>query len=234
MSKHQNFWGWVVFVLAISGYLPIAIGGWRHPVEINLASYSIWFIITGMMLYSQHSAGFAGWRMPFGFLFGNVALLTIGLVRRGSTFDLGPAEMIGLYGVIVLLTVVLTVVVTVVIARLTKRAAMNAKTKRLFARILYYGAIVTDIISYYPQFKQYLLPHELPSRLMILGWGLWILMGFANVIVVEGLIGKLLTPKAAYERIYRTPKKVTLILEESAFSLENAVFIVAMTLVMIR
>jgi hypothetical protein len=90
------------------------------------------------------------------------------------------------------------------------------------------------MISYYPQFKQYLLPHELPSRLMIVGWGLWLLMGFANIIVVESFIGKLVTPKAAYERVYGKPKKLGLIVEESAFSLENALFIFVMTLVMIR
>lgn len=219
MSKHQNSWGWVVFGLALGGYLPVAIGGWRHPVEINLASYSIWFIITGMMLYSSRSKGFSGWRMPFGFLFGNVALLTLGLVRRGSTFNLGPAEIIGLYGVIIVLVAWVSV---------------GTLTKRWNARILYYGAIATDMISYYPQFKQYLLPHELPSRLMIVGWGLWLLMGFANIIVVESFIGKLVTPKAAYERVYGKPKKLGLIVEESAFSLENALFIFVMTLVMIR
>src|SRR5262245_33990023 len=98
MSRRQEVWGWIVFALSVWAYLPVAIGGWRHPVEINLASYGVWLLIAGVLLYSYRSQGLLGWRLPFGFVIGNVAMLMLGLVRGGYSFNLGWAETIGLGG----------------------------------------------------------------------------------------------------------------------------------------
>lgn len=219
MPRRQEFWGWIVFILGAGAYLPIAIGGWQHPAEVNIASYSIWLIISGMLLYSSHSQGFAGWRMPLGFFFGNGSLLVLGFTRGGYTFNLGPAETLALYGVIGTLSV---------------WVAVGTMMKKWKPRILFLGGVTADILSFYPQLKQYLLPHEPPTDLMILGWCLWILMAFINIILVEEFFKKLMMTRAMYERHYEKPKDALLIAEESIFSIENGVFMIVTVLVMIR
>lgn len=219
MSRLQKFWGWVVFIFGVCANVPIAIGGWQHPIEINMASYSIWLIISGMLLYSSHSQGFAGWRMPLGFFFGNSSLLVLGFIRGGYTFNLGFAEIIALYGVI---------------GTLSLWVAVGTVTKRWSPRILFLGGVTADILSFYPQLKQYLLPHEPPTNLMISGWCLWILMAFINIFLVEEFFKKLTMTKMVYERLYEKSKNALLIIEESIFSLENFIFMIATVFVMVR
>lgn len=215
--RKELFWSWVVFILGVGAYVPIALGGWQHPKEINIALYSIWFIISTMLLYSSLARGFAGWRMPFGFLIGNVLLLALGFIRGGYTFNFGPVETVALYGVVVTLSL---------------WVAVGTVRKEWNSRIIFIGGITADILSFYPQLKQYLLPHEPATQLMMLGWYLWIIMAFINVIVVEEFIKKLVMNELAYASIYGKSKKFWLIVEESAFSLENTVFIVVTVLVM--
>jgi hypothetical protein len=219
MPRRQEFWGWIVFILGAGAYLPIAIGGWQHPTEVNMASYSIWLIISGMLLYSSHSQGFAGWRMPLGFFFGNGSLLVLGFTRGGYTFNLGQAETIALYGVI---------------GTLSLWVAVGTVTKKWKPRILFLGGVTADILSFYPQLKQYLLPHEPPTDLMISGWCLWILMAFINVFLVEEFYKKLTMPRTVYEQRYEKSKSMLLIAEESIFSIENGVFMIVTVLVMVR
>ena len=219
MPHRQEFCGQIVFILGAGAYLPIAIGGWQHPAEVNIASYSIWLIISGMLLYSSHSQGFAGWRMPLGFFFGNGSLLVLGFIRGGYTFNLGPAETLALYGVI---------------GTLSMWVAVGTMTKKWKPRILFLGGVTTDVLSFYPQLKQYLLPHEPPTSLMILGWCLWILMAFVNVFLVEEFFKKLTMTRSTYERLYEKQKDALLIAEESIFSIENGVFMIVTVLVMIQ
>lgn len=219
MHSRQDLWGWIVFILGLVAYVPIAIGGWQHPSEVNLASYSIWLIISAILLYSSLSQGFAGWRMPLGFCLGNGAFLILGLTRGGYTFNLGAAETVALYGVITALSV---------------WVAIGTITKKWQPRILFLGGVTADILSFYPQLKQYLLPHEPPTTLMISGWAIWILLAFINVFLVEGFLKKIMTPRTTYEQRYGKPKRLLLIIEESAFSLENGVFMIIITLAMIQ
>src|ERR1700685_3743966 len=100
MPRYKKFWSWTVFILGSMAYVPIMIGGWRHPKEINLASFSMWLIISGMLLYSSHSQKFAGWRIAFSFVVVNASLVILGLTRHGYTFNIGPAETIAFYGLI--------------------------------------------------------------------------------------------------------------------------------------
>ncbi len=218
MHRKQG-WSWIVLLLSAGAYIPLAIGGWHHPTEINTASYSLWLIISGMLLYSSHSQGFAGWRMPLGFFIGNGSLLTIGLSLGGYTFNLGPAETIALYGIIGTLSVWMTVGLT---------------TKKWKPRILFLGGIAADVLSFYPQLKQYLLPHEPPTTWMILGWSLWVLGAFINIVLVEKLFKKITLTKTMNEKPHERTKKTLLILEESAYSVENCLFMFITIIVMTR
>lgn len=216
--RRELFWSWVVFILGAGAYVPMAIGGWQHPREINMASYSIWLIVSGMLLYSSYSRGFAGWRMPFGLSIGNGLLLVFGFIRGGYTFNLGSAEIFALYGVI---------------GALSLWVAVGTFTKKWSHRILFLGGVTADILSFYPQLKQYLLPHEPATQLMMIGWYLWVLMAIINVIMVEGFFKKLLMARLAYESIYKKTKNFWLITEESIFSLENGMLMLVTVLVMV-
>ena len=218
MHRKQG-WSLVVLLLSAGAYIPLAIGGWHHPSEINIASYSIWLIISAMLLYSSRLRGFAGWRMPLGFFIGNGSLLIIGLSLGGYTFNLGPTETIALYGVVGTISIWITI---------------GTVTKKWNSRILFLGGIITDVLSFYPQLKQYLLPHDKPTNWLLLGWSLWILGSFINVVMVEKLFKNLFITKAAYESIYKRKKNPLLILEESAFSVENCVFMIVTVIVMIQ
>jgi ABC-type uncharacterized transport system permease subunit len=157
--------------------------------------------------------------MPLGFFFGNGSLLVLGFTRGGYTFNLGQAETIALYGVI---------------GTLSLWVAVGTVTKKWKPRILFLGGVTADILSFYPQLKQYLLPHEPPTDLMISGWCLWILMAFINVFLVEEFYKKLTMPRTVYEQRYEKSKSMLLIAEESIFSIENGVFMIVTVLVMVR
>jgi hypothetical protein len=206
MSR-KDFWSWFVLLLSAGAYIPLGVGGWQHPSEINAASYGSWLILSAMLLYSSRSQGFAGWRMPLGFLIGNASLLVLGLLRECSTFNLGQAESIVLFGII---------------ATLSIWVAVGGMTKTWNPRILFLGGIAADVFSFYPQLKQYLEPHEKPTEWMLLGWCMWILGAMINVAFVERL------PTKLYART--TPP--LLALEESGFSLENGFFMLVTVLVM--
>jgi hypothetical protein len=119
-----------------------------------------------------------------------------------------------------------------VIVTLSVWVAVGTIIKRWSHRILFLGGVSADILSFYPQLKQYLLPHEPPTHLMMFGWCLWILMAFINVSIVEEFFKKLLMAEARYQRAYGKPRNRWLIAEESIFSLENAIFMIVTVLVM--
>jgi hypothetical protein len=219
MPRNTRFWQWIVFAFSAGGYAPIVVGGFQHPREINMASYSIWAIVSIMMLYSSYRQKFAGWWMPLGFLVGNIAMLILGFILGGYTFNLGPAEMIGVYGIVTVLSV---------------WVAVGTITKKWSNHILLVGTIITDIISFYPQLKQYLLPHDHPTNLMIIGWCCFAFGAFVNFMLVERLVSKLFMSDAEYKEHYNASKKLPLILEESTFSVENCALVIVTILLMIR
>ncbi|MFA6254305.1 MAG: hypothetical protein WC640_03635 [Candidatus Paceibacterota bacterium] len=219
MLLTQRFWAWVVLAVSAGAYVPLAVGGWQHPEEINVASYSLWFILASMLLYSSRAQGFTGWRMPLGFVVGNGSMLMLGFCRREYTFNLGSAETMVLYGLI---------------ATTSTWVAVGQTTGKWNPRILFLGGVAADILSFYPQLKQYLMPHDAPTSWMIIGWCLWVLGASINVVLVEQLFTKLRMKKEAYEKLYTKPKRPLLIIEESMFSLENGLFMIVTVLVMTR
>ena len=209
MPHNQRLYSWVVFFFSAGAYVPLAIGGWQHPEEINVASYSLWLILASILLYSSRAQDFAGWRMPLGFVLGNGSMLVLALCLGEYTFNLGPAETIVLYGLITTISI---------------WVAVGQTTGKWDPRILFLGGVAADILSFYPQLKQYLEPHDAPTSWMLLGWGMWIIGAFVNVALVERMVQKLRNKS----------KHPLLILEESAFSLENGLFMIVTVAVMIR
>ncbi|MFA6106041.1 MAG: hypothetical protein WC725_05635 [Patescibacteria group bacterium] len=105
MEKQDKFWIWLVFFISIGAYVPLLIGGWKHPVEINIATYSLFAIITAMMFYAAKIQGFNGWRLPLGWCIGNILMLGMAFVfLDGWTFNIGSQEIIALYGLAVVLS----------------------------------------------------------------------------------------------------------------------------------
>lgn len=210
MPRSQQLIGWVVFAFSAGAYIPLAIGGLQHPEEINIASYSLWLILSSMLLYSSRAQDFAGWRMPLGFFIGNSSMLVLAFALGGYKFNLGLTEIVVLYGMIG------------AIAFATVRWMQGHKGD--VPRILFLGSVAADILSFYPQLKQYLEPHDAPTYWMLLGWAMWIVGAFINVALVEKMVQKL----------WNKSKSPFLVLEESAFSLENGLFMIATVVVMIH
>jgi len=193
-------WNWVVFACGFGGYVPLAIGGWEHPIELNMATFSLWAILSIMMFYSAYLQKYDGWYMPLSWAFGNVSLLVFAVFLPGTTFNLGHSETIALFGLITVIGA------WVVIGQITRR--WNH-------RILFLGSILVDVFSFYPQLKQYLLPHEAPTVWLLIGWTLFLLSALCNLLFVERLFFKL----------RQTGRKLLPALEESALSIENIVLI---------
>src|SRR5258708_38193003 len=131
MPRHTEAWSWVVLFFVVLGYVPLAIGGWQHPKEMNIAVYSLWVILASMMTYSTKKQGFS-WKMPLGWTLGNVFMVIFAFLRGGCTFNLGPAEAAALYGIVVTLAVWI---------------AVGTVTKKGSPRILLLGSIAADIAT---------------------------------------------------------------------------------------
>jgi len=205
----EKFWIWAVFFISIGAYVPLLIGGWKHPVEINIPTYSLFAIITAMMFFSAKAQGFTGWRLPLGWFIGNISMIGIAFIfLKGWTFNLGPQEIIILYGLAVVFGAWITL------------AQIQNKWN---PRILFLGAILIDIASFYPLVKQYLLPHEPPTAWMLAGWFLAMVGPVISMIFVEKIIAKLYTKKEKYREFYQKEKNIVGIFEESGASMENAI-----------
>ncbi|MEK9180266.1 MAG: hypothetical protein AAB897_02545 [Patescibacteria group bacterium] len=216
---NAEVWSWAVFAISVGAYIPLAIGGWLHQKELNIACYSIWLILALMMVFGSFKQGFAGWRMPLGWTLGNGSLVIFSLAIGGYTFNLGPAETIVIYGII---------------GTLALFVAVGTMTKKWNPRILLLGSIAADVLSFYPQMKQYLQPHEPATWLMISGWWLFLLAALANAFFVEEFAKKLLMGEAEYVIAYGRAKNTCRIIEESLLSLENSSLIFVTIVVMTR
>ena len=202
--------------MCIGAYTPLVIGGWQHPIEINVACFSLWLILTMMFMITMKLKKFEGWRLALGYLIGNAAMVVLGVSRGGYTFNLGLAEKVVLYGIIS--TVCLWTIVG------TVKTAIGTTDKRWDPNIIYWGGITADILSFYPQLKQYFGPHERPTVWLIIGWTLFGVGALVNIIKVERLP----------DIFVKKEKTVLSALNESAFSIENFVFIILTTIVMAR
>lgn len=215
-SKHI---GWIVFVITLGAYVPLIIGGWIHPVETNVACFSIWIVLSLMLSYSAWVQEYPGWKMNLGFLLGNIVTVVAALIRGGYTFNLGPQETIGLYGIVCVMCTWL---------------AIGAKTRKWNPDILYLGGILVDVISFYPVLKQYLMAHERATTLGIAAWTMFGIAAFANFTFVELLFVRLRLDPLSYGMRFEEKKSVAKILKASAFSLENFLLIVVTTVLMAR
>jgi hypothetical protein len=211
-ETQNNFWQWVVFMLGAGGYIPLIIGGIQHPAEINVATYSLWLILCSMIAYSSWKQKFAGWFMPFGWVIGQAGIIMTALYIGGYTFNLGTEEMIVFYGIIITISL---------------WGIIGQQTGKWNPRILFLGSVFADILSFYPQIKQYLLPHDSPTIWLVIGWSMFIADTIVNLIFVEKLPQKLTTPKERYEIKYGEEKQTLRLLESSLLSLENMILVSA-------
>ena len=221
MPHNNGFWNWVVLLtITVGGYVPMIIGGFHHHSEINLAAFSLWSIAMAMAFGSSFYMGYDTWRLALGFLIGNVTMVILGLSIGGYTFNLGKSETLSLY---------------TIIAALSLWGALGTITQKWNNHLLLFGAIASDVISFYPQLMQYLKPHEHPTSLLFIGWTFWALGAAISFIFVENVFTKLKMSKEEYMRAFDKPSKnIILILEESAFSFENFALITITILVMAR
>lgn len=214
-----RYLGWLVFWISIAAYVPLIIGGWLHPIETNVACFTIWILLSLMLFYSARVQKLPGWRMNLAFFLGNILTVAIALMRGGYTFNLGPQETIGLYGIVCTVCVWL---------------AVGAKTKRWDPNILYLGGIFVDVLSFYPVFKQYLMAHERATALGIAAWSMFGIGAFVNIVFVEQLFTRLRLDPLTYGMTFDEKKSVAKIFNASAFSLENLTLIVITTALMSR
>ena len=105
--------------------------------------------------------------MPFGWVVGQTVIITVAFCIGGYTFNLGTEEMVVFYGIV---------------ATLSVWVAVGQQTENWNPRILFWGGILADILSYYPQFKQYLAPHDVITVWLITGWSMFITDMFINMI----------------------------------------------------
>ena len=211
--------GWLVFSISLGAYIPLIIGGWQHPSETNVACFSLWIVLAAMLAYSAWAQGYEGWRINLAFFAGNIVVVALALIRHGYTFNLGPTEMILIYGLS-------TVIVVWWI--------ISTKTGRWRPDILWIGGIIVDVISFYPIVKQYLRAHEAATNLCIAAWAMFGLGALINFVCVEKLFSKLGTNPATYEAVFGEKKSHAKILSTSAFSLENFTMIITTLVLMLR
>jgi hypothetical protein len=211
----EDIWGWTVFVLTLIAIIPVGTACWINPEENNIAAFSLWIVLGALFVYSLAKQGFSGWRLAFGYLIGNVSLVIIATIR-GGYFDLGPTEQIVLFGIIG----------SVSIWKIRQVRSGKPET-----RTLYYGLLFADISSFYPMMKQWEGPAN-ASAWMISGWLICLVGVLINLFMVERIATKLLMPPDIYRATYNKEKKVLLIMEESFFSVEQAIFIVGMVSMM--
>jgi hypothetical protein len=200
---------WIVFLFGAGGYIPLIIGGVLHPSEINIATYGLWFVLCSMIAYSSWKQRFAGWFMPFGWVVGQFSIIAVALSVGEYTFNLNTEEMIIFYGIIITLSV---------------WAVVGQQTKKWNPRILFFGGILADILSFYPQIKQYLGPHEAVTSWLVLGWSMFIADMFINLLFVEHLPQKLMAKKENF----------FCIIESSLLGLENIILLSVTLWLMLR
>ena len=218
-ADRRTAWNWSVFALGVIAFVPIALGGWHHPPEINLASYAVWSILSGTLLYSARAQGFTGWVLLLAYFLGDFAITAMMAAVGGGTFNLGAEEAIVIGGMTA------TFSVWTVVGKMTGRWS---------PRILFLGGIMAEFISYYPQAKQYYGPHETPTVLGLLGWGMWVSAGLLNLCMAERLPSKLAAIAAGQPDGSQCWIGLVVTFEESAFTITSTAAMAAILVLMIR
>jgi hypothetical protein len=190
-------------------YIPLAIGGWGHPSEINIVTYTLWFVLSGVVAYSLWVQDLSGWRLPVAYVVGNGAIVGLGLGRGHFTFNLNLEGAIILYGLVGTFSV--------------WALFGNAIGGRWRVSILLWGSIAADVVSFIPLWLQYVVPHN-PTRLTLVGWIMWLVGALISLIWVEKVFEKL---------SIRENKKIK-VLGDSAFAIENALLVVITLVIMTR
>ncbi|MBI5004498.1 hypothetical protein HZC00_05405 [Candidatus Kaiserbacteria bacterium] len=111
---------------------------------------------------------------------------------------------------------------------------MGGITGKWNPRILFLGSVMVDVLSFYPQVKQYLLPHDPPTNWLLLGWGMMLAGAIVNIVFVEGFFPKLWMSRTKYWTTFKKNKNLSSIFEESALSLENSILMIGTIFVMTR
>lgn len=165
-----------VLIVAIAlGNLMLILAGWNTPEEANLASYTLWLLISMSYTYGcirmneSRSLGYA-------FFFGNVFLIGFALLRGGWTFNLGLAESIGFISL------------TMVVGGWGTYGLIYGTWR---GEWLLAGTIFTDVLSFYPQNKQYFGPNEPPSAFLFIGLSLFALSMLYNIVFIEKTVQKI-------------------------------------------
>ncbi len=219
MPNKKALLGWVVFYCSLGAYVPLMIGGWQHPSEMNVACFSIWILLSGVLTWASRRQSHDGWKLLLADMVGNIFYVVMALVRGGYTFNIGDPEAIGLYGTC---TVLCTWFV------------YGKITSKWSDRILYLGCLGVDVASFYPQFKQYLLPHEKPTDLMIIAWIMFGIAAFMNFALVDRLPKKLRVAGRIMRRRPNLGMIRLFIVEKSLFSIENFIMITIAVILMLH
>lgn len=209
MDRKSDVVGWAVFFILVLAYIPLFIGGYEHPDEINIYSYGVWLVLSVMFLYSSRSLGFAGWRVPLGFMVGNIAMIILAVIQGGFTANLAAAEATAFLGII---------------GTLVAWLLYGMTTNKWSPRVIFWGAILSDVLSFYPQAKQYWGPNEMASIATMSGWYMWLSGASLNVFAVEHVHKKIAQASSWRE--------VRMHLEASGFAIEQIIFMILMISVM--
>jgi len=194
----------VVFLLSLGAYAPLAYGALIHPEELNIATYSVWSIIAIMITYAKVAQRESGWELPAGFILGNIGMIGLAFWMDEYTFNLGPAETVVFYGIV---------------TTLATWAAIGQVKKTWDPRIIFWGGILSDVASFYPQVKQYLLPHDDPTIWLFMGWIMWILAVLISLLKVE-----------QFPTTFKKDRRFAL--KNSAFTIENGTFMLVTVVIM--
>ena len=165
----------ILITLIAFGNLMLVLAGWQNPYEANMASYILWLLISCSYTYGclkikeSPSLGYA-------FFWGNVLLITFALLRGGWTFNLGLAEAVAFLSL------------GTVVSAWTTYGLIKKKWKYEW---LLMGTIFTDVLSFYPQNKQFFGPNEAPSMFLFMGLGLFALSMLYNLAFIEQTIQKI-------------------------------------------
>jgi hypothetical protein len=204
-------WKALVFLVSCGAYVPLVIGGHQHPEELNLATYLAWTALTAMLSYSAWVQKFEGWSLQLGFFVGNSTMALLGLCQGGYTFNLGPGESVVLYGLIG----------TVAFATIRWFQGHTEDAPP----IIYRGAVLSDILSFWPAVKQYLGENDPPSDLTLLGFIMFLCGIVLSIIFVEKPLQKFFTDPEVFKTEYGKGKTVLSVFEPSFFSIENVILL---------
>jgi hypothetical protein len=212
----NKFFRWSALALILGAYVPLVIGGWQQPADINIVCYAIWTFLALLAAYSMRRLRYDGWPLMVGCVIGDLVMLILGL-RLGGAFSLDTTAAIGLSGIALTLAVWTT---------------YGQISKRWEPRILYLGLIATDVLSFIPMGIQLFLPHPPPTVFCLVGWSCWTAGYAINVFGIDRLVTKLRMAPVLYEATFGQPKTLWGAIEPSIIPAEIGLLNLATVLAM--